>query len=673
MHNRRLITATVGTALALLFVAACSGLPSTGDIKTDRQGAQQSIRVQIHSQVPQRTWDAQTFVSNFFQALTGDDKDPTFSTAQKYVSPALLAKTPWSKLIASPATVTLETPSPTRSSPPDAEVQTFRMAGTQIGTLNTDGYFQPRSGTIDYAIGIAKDTSNIWQITSLPPNFGVRLIGVTDFVRANPNPFPVYVPVKGRGSAGYYLDQTYLTGSPNPADMIAALTRAVLAGPPADRSDLLTGIQASKAVLSANNPVTAEPATGRLTVNIDGTLTGPEINALNISFDLAQDVMTASGVTPPPGIGVVLHPSGLKVPLNIHKLPDSSPGTAALAVYRIAVDQQRVTLSEDVPQIDGAGAAVPPSSAAPTPIPVDNWFGKSGSGLSRVAVDQAAVVDGVGPAAKNSRVPRIAAVGSDGRTVYVGDSESHAVPPKWYVGQRNGSITDLRWDPIDGSLWIVDGGIVHDVTDGSGGRVVVTTRAFPATAVGLSTAVQGIRFAPDGLRALLITGTPASTTASTTASTATADTPPSAWVSWVDRSGVAGDAGFTLTPSFALQPTPDVIDADWAGPRVVALLAKPTTDPNATGKIYKVFADGSPDGGLDPVQEAASGATSIAAAGPQYGTQPGTVRIYTDGYTVGPEKAVLPTVFRYTPSGVEPFGSGALPVLAVTHPGPPSG
>ncbi|MFL6113613.1 MAG: hypothetical protein ACJ786_19955, partial [Catenulispora sp.] len=214
-----------------------------------------------------------------------------------------------------------------------------------------------------------------------------------------------------------------------------------------------------------------------------------------------------------------------------------------------------------------------------------------------------------GKAPPSSIVAAVLARDAKGAGVVVVGGKNSGDHRVWYQTVDPSKITDLEWDPVDGSLWVVDSHTLYHVRDPGGKEPSTDSRDSVQAPLG----VQITRFkpAPDGSRAVIVTGQ--------NATGSSAGPWPAAMVA-IDRTTQVPSLPDTVFPLLSSDPGDTLLsaslasatDAAWADGRTVVLLGVPK-DSN-TVRLFKVYADGSQDSTISAVEDAQPAAKHIAAA-----------------------------------------------------------
>lgn len=606
-------------ALTAAGTAACAGPPSKGDVHgvTLNQGRN---NVFILAREPNAAMAPTQLVSNFLGALTGDQKDPTFSVAQEYLTPTARGK--WNPATATTRIVQYGNPTLQVEQSPDegahpadvssggsqaaapgptvGEVKTVVVKGPEIAQIDPFGFFkyQERPATQTFTVKYLGAATG-WRIDA-PPEY--RMVNPDAFKRAYQtyqSALPVYLPTHG---VVPQMDQVYLTQSTGKVDYTYdALARAVLHGRYPSQNTQLT--------LAA--PVSVDPS-GMATVMLQ-IPPGRTLDYTDVQLALADTFRDASELpqllSPTPLNGVLVTYAGCSTCREMGVGPVS---TGPPTVYWVCPPQANETNAAIVAKQLSAGQANAPAACpAAGNGKTQSVVGTAGIQLARnapIAVKQ--TTDSADVKAP-SGTTMVAAVESGGAVVVLNDK--NADQRVWYTAKDPKKVTDLEWDPVDGSLWVADAGNLYRVRDPGQNGPSSATQQFVVVPGGTLT-----RFKPslDGLRAVVVSGQSAASDSGSASSV-----PPATMVT-LER---AGDAGVTLSTDTALQllagfsQTEDatspalqsVTDAAWADGRTVVLLG--TQGSSGTLRLYRVYLDGSQDSSIPDPEDAQPSAWHLSA------------------------------------------------------------
>jgi hypothetical protein len=627
VRNRAFRWAAALLALVTLAgTAACAGPPSKGPVR----GAplnQSRNNVVILANEPAPGMSPQLLVDSFLQALTGDQEDPSFSVAQEFLTPE--ARSKWITAGSTwRATTKIVSYNPILDAQPSAEhtshaagaapgtqpqaaaatpvgrTQTFSVLGAQVAQIDQYGFFQYQTGPVVQQFTVKYLGASIgWRITT-PPDF--RMISPDTFKRAYQtyqSPLPVYLP--SRGAVTPVMDQVYLTQDSGKVDYTYdALARAVLHG----------RLPAQNTKLELAAPVTVDTnGVAHVTLNPPGP---GQMDVNDVQAALVQTFRDASEtqqlLSPTPLVGVFVNYAGCTSCGDGGFNPQDAPPPAVFWVCpQTQGDSNAAIVDRQVPPTLPNASTVCPANGAK----VASLVSTSGLQLEKdtpIAVKQT-------PDSSDVKAPKsttvVAAVEHDGSVVVLNDKNTDR--PVWYSANDPKKVTDLEWDPVDGSLWVVDNKSLY--------RVQAPGDKGPSSDSLQSVLVpdqQVVRFkpSPDGMRAVVVSGL------NTTDPTAAASPQPAAMV-FITRTGdsatlstadgefpgefplLQGRSQTGDQTSIGLQ---SVTDAAWADGRTVVLLGLQQVG-SSTPKLYKVYLDGSQDSMISAPEDAQTAARHIAA------------------------------------------------------------
>ncbi|ACU76416.1 hypothetical protein Caci_7592 [Catenulispora acidiphila DSM 44928] len=653
--------------------AACAGPPSKGAIHGVTLNKSRN-NVVILAREPTNTMAPAALVLAFLQALTGDQKDASFSVAQEYLTPDARAKwdpaTSPTKIVqyanpyidtgqsaggAQPAFGSSSAPQAAPPSPAAVgDTVTVTAKGPESAQVDQYGFFQyvsPQTAAESFSVKYLGPATG-WRIAT-PPEF--RMVLPEAFKRAYQtyqSPLTVYLPTHG-GPA--QMDQVYLTQDTGKVDYTyGALASAVLHGRyPSQNSNL--ELQA----------VTVDPS-GLATVSLKalpaGTTDITDVRqALVDTFRDASE--TQQLLSPTPLIRMRVVYPGCGTACSSQDVAPYTPG--APTVYWVCQqkgqnDTNAAIVSKQL--VTGASATSPtvcPANGAKVPSVV-GMAGVPVSPDTLIAVKQT-------PDSADVKTPSgttmVAVVRNDGAVVVLNDK--NADQQVWYTPAKTGKITDLEWDPVDGALWVVDNNSLYRVRDpggkGPGGA------QDQVLAPGLT--VSRFKPSPDGLHAVVVGGQPAS------GGPGSANNAQPAWMATIDRTGdtpsLSTDtvfqllAGWPQTQDLSSVTLQTATDAAWADARTVVILG--TQAETSTPKLFKVYLDGSQDSTIMDPDDAQPAALHIGAV-----TVPslGHPSMWTFSDAPGPADSA-PTVsyFKRTGGSDSSQEIGSSPVLATVASG----
>ncbi|MEZ0113332.1 hypothetical protein ABH920_007362 [Catenulispora sp. EB89] len=674
--------------LTLAGAAACAGPPSKGDVRSAPLN-QSRNNVAILANEPTPSMSPGLLVTSFLQALTGDQEDPSFSVAQEFLTPEARSKwipagstwTTTTKIVkydaplpdsqqespnhpAHPAEAPAGATAPQAAAPtPVGAEQMITESGAQVAQIDRYGFFQYQSGPVIQQFTLKYLGASIgWRIAT-PPDF--RMILPESFKRAYQtyqSPLAVYLP--SRGSVAPVMDQVYLTQDSGKVDYTYdALARAVLHGRLTSQD---TGLTLAAPVTVDSNGLAKvtlnRPPAGRadLVSDVQLALTrtfrdASENQQLLSSTALSQVLVDYPGCTTCAVGGV--GPDGSPPP-PVYWVCPQTQGEANAAI----VDRAQLAGAAEAPAVCPLNGAKVPSLVPLNGIPLEKD--------EPIAVKQlSGSSDGKSPQATIF----VAVVKQNGDVVVVNDKNNDQ--PVWYHAKSAKSVTDLEWDPVDGSLWVVDDKNLYRAQDpGATGSGNGTPQQVPVPYQ------QVLRFkpSPDGLRAVVVGG-PNTTDADG------ADAPQQATMVFVARTGagvaLTGPDGSASGEFSLLQTLPQnadqaasslqsVTDAAWADGRTVVLLGLQQAG-SSTPKLYKVYLDGSQDSTIMALEDAQTAARHIAAVtGAATGVVGGHTSLWTFSDAPGPTDPNTTYSYFKRSGGADSFQeSGWSPVAATATAG----
>ncbi|GAA1961001.1 LpqB family beta-propeller domain-containing protein [Catenulispora subtropica] len=627
VRRRRILRRTTAAlaGLAVLGTAACAGPPSSGSVRTTSL-SQSHNNVFIIAREPSQEMSGQELVQSFLQALTGDQKDPSFSVAQDYLTAGVRSN--WippggtwktdTKIVEGQPSITFDQEAPadrgirpitSEGAPADAPVGSVAKVsarGRQVAELDRHGFYQTMSpDDISMDFTLVKQREG-WRIETLP---AYRMISVESFKRvyqSYQSALPVYLPTSGVQR----MDQVYLTQATGQIDYTyTALADAVLSGRgPAQSSPMQLNGQVTVSGGEAKVPLTAPAGSAPILTDVLRALAAT-FAAAGTTQQLIGAATSVSHVTVTyPGCGSTCS-DGQPVP-PAHELP---------AVYWVCpvpggTDSALVSKSPGGSLGGGQFTACPTGAGAKPRSEADL------TGLRLVKDAPIAVRQSGDPTQVRAPAsPVTAAVvtqdtkdGKSGAVTVVGKTASDR--RQWYVTSDASRITDLEWDPVDGSLWMVDNHVLYELRDpGDQGPSAASRDAIDVPA---GAPLTRFKPSPDGTRAVLVAGPDSGGQGGSQGTTGQpasgAPSPsPAAMVSIIRGSGlpkVSSDPSALLSDTLA-----SATDAAWADGRTVVVLGVSSRNSN-TLRLYKVYSDGSQDSVISDPEDAQSAAKHISAS-----------------------------------------------------------
>jgi hypothetical protein len=613
--------AAVLAVVTAVCAAACAGPPSNGGIRTAPL-SQSHNNVFIVAREPAAGMTPVQLVDGFLHALTGDQKDPGFSVAQDYltdsgrknwVAPAqTMIVTGYSQTedLGAPADhISYPAAGPSTTTPVGA-TEKITVSGTEVAQLDALGFLSYPSTSQqvqqEFTVKNLGGTTG-WRIDTAPKFRIVEREAFKRVYQTYQSALPVYLPEPGDQIP--HMDQVYLTQATGRAEYTYdALARAVLHG----------RYQWENTQLQLDRPVTVSP-TGVATVVLKTPPAGQRDitnldRALGLTFRDASATQQLLSATPVTSMYVTyagcagsfcgaqpLPQQAVPVPPVYWMCSQSQYGPQAVLVSSLLPTGQN-----------------PPCLANVKAQPVVDL-----SGVQRLKDSPVAVKQAVGSGdVRSPAAPLVTAVVDSVGNVRVISDKNPANHPIWYTAAIASQVTDLEWDPVDGSLWVVDDGNLYRVQDPGGkGASSVDSQNVVLFSGGQ---VSKFKPSPDGDRAVVVA-----------AQTGAGVLAPVAMVT-IDRTG--GVPSLTPSTAFGLlgstwqtptDPLQSATDAAWADGRTVAVLGLPGN--SNTPKLLKVYLDGTQDSAISGPEDAQPGAKHIAATTGVTSTGHASVWLMSDG------------------------------------------
>ncbi|NUR58858.1 MAG: hypothetical protein HOV87_09300 [Catenulispora sp.] len=655
-------------AVTALSAAACAGPPAGGTAGL-KPLSQSHNNVLIVARPPVSGMEPVILVTNFLQALTGDQKDPTFSVAQEYLTDdARKARTAPGAAWETPTSIVkMTTPSehppgatehvsrqPAAQDPQTAPLGTqtpVYVEATEVAELDQHGFYQavaqPTAQSLKFVL--VKEKAG-WRINELPTQRVINLDSFKRVYQTNQSALPIYLP----GSGDLAVDQVYLTqATGKPEYTYNALAEAVLHGRTPAQSSIVKLDPAKPVTLNAQGvaTVTLKVPSGATAADLDAAQ-----NALAKTFSAAAASPQLVGSTPPLQKVQVTYDGCTASVCAPHDVSAPVGGSSPTVYWACPEGTGPSTVVSRQPN---PGSTTVCGDPGHTVVSVNEPLAKN----SPIAVRQ--------PTDLSQHKPQTVYVAvvvkkADGTgAVVVTDKRNPNEHVPWYTAPDATKVTDLEWDPVDSSLWVVDNHALIRVRDpgdkpaGVGNQDKVD---IPSDA-----RLTGFKPSPDGTRAVLVTDAAAFDNGSATPW-------PAAIVAIARSAGIPalqGPGVPLLADQTMGQPTSGVLaratDAAWADGRTVVLIGV-SPNSNALG-VFKVYSDGSQDSLISDPSDAQPAASHISAATSILNGRP-TIWIFSDGAgPAGRDGAVSSNVYFKNRSGAEGYqDSGWSPVVATTSP-----
>ena len=651
-------------AATALGAAACAGPPAGGTASL-KPLSQSHNNVVIVARAPDSDMDPGILVTNFLQALTGDQKDPTFSVAQDYLTDD--ARKTWTaptggqtrtiivKNLTPPSErppgggehATRPPPAPDASSPVGTQTTLYQDV-TEVAQLDQFGFYQADAKPTQQALKftLRKEKAG-WRIQELPTERVISLDSFKRVYQTNQSALPIYLP----GSGDLAVDQVYLTqASGKPEYTFNALAEAVLHG--------RTQVQASAVQPDPARPVTLNSqGVAVVTLKVPPGTSAADLDAAQTALVRTFGAAAAStqlvGSTPQLQKVQVTYDGCTSVACTPHEV--SAPVSGAPPTVYWACPADANGRSTVVSRQPSPGSTTVCGDPAHTVMTLNEPLAKN----SPIAVRQP-----TDPSQHKPQTVYVAVVvkkGDGTGAVVVTDKRNANEHITWYTAADPSKVTDLEWDPVDGSLWVVDNHSlvrVRDPGDKPAGPNNQDQVDVPSDA-----RLTGFKPSPDGTRAVLVTDAAAFGNGS-------AAPWPAAIVAIARGTGVPalpGAAVPLLADQTMGQPTSGVLaratDAAWADGRTVVMIG---VSPNSNSlSVFKVYSDGSQDSLISDPGDAQPAASHISAATNVLNGR-AIIWIFSDG--AGRDGTGSSVYFKSRSSAEGYQDNGWCPVVATTSP-----
>jgi hypothetical protein len=567
--RRRLLGRGLVPLCAVLLLAGCASMPSSGEVRkvSEGQRSDSDSQVRVFGIPPSRGESASDIVNGFLEATTSSESD--FVTAKRYLSKQ--AQHQWKPNTGITVFSGRLTPHEDSSNRKNG-FTTVTMSATQAAIVDTKHAYQPRQGTVSTSFHLVKQ-NNQWRIDGLPDGL---VLSEQDFQRiyhsANMYYFaklgPDEQPAGGVGTETLVADPVYLRDQTDP---LVSTVSALLGGPTDWLEPVVTTAAPGGARLDDRGPdhgVSLDDSQ-RLQVRLDHAADGlhgqrcSELAAQLFATVQAQasallssaEVQHADGSTACLLEGDAARAYG----------PENLVGTKARPYYIEAGDRHRLLeLAHD----DAKGA--------PHATPVPGPFGTDKANLESVAV---------------RRDQQVAAgVRSDGRELVVGSLVAGDTFGKSVLTSGvKGGLSAPSWDGFD-DLWVAD-------RDPDSPKLLVLpkggTTHLEVPVPGLVGRVQSLRVSSDGVRIALVVQEGGVSRLE---------------LGRIMREGTSQHPEFSVAGLRPLTPAGEnMTSVSWAGASKLVVL---DTEPGGAQQIEYISSDGSAGAALQGVSEAASVAAS---------------------------------------------------------------
>lgn len=566
--RRRLLLSGALPLGAMLLLAGCASMPSSGEVRKvgDGQRADADSQVRVFGIPPHPGESASEIVSGFLEATTSGEAD--FSTAKKYLTKDTAAS--WDPNGRITVAANWDPPSEADGYPRKEGFSTVNLAGKVAAYVDPQHAYQPASGDFQTSFTLVRQNKE-WRIAGLRDGL---VLSQSDFQRiyhsVNMYYFADLGPDGGSGGTQQTLvaDPVYLR---NQNDPLVSTVSALLDGPTTWLSPVVSTATPKGVRLYDRGPdhgVTLDDSQ-HLQVRLTGATAAlrgqrcEELAAQLFATVQAQASAKLAGaeVQRADGSTACSLPSSQATRYG----PENLVGTTTRQYYIRSDGAHRLM------ELVGDNTASSPVSAAPVPGP----FGSDKADLGSVAV---------------RRDEQVAAgVRTNGRQLVVaplveGVSFSTPVVTSKATDPKQG-LSAPSWDGF-GDLWVAD-------RDPANPRLLVlhdgTGTPVPVSVSGLDGRIESLRVASDGVRIALVVQYGGANHLE---------------LGRIERGGTRTDPAYFVTGLRTLTPDGEnVTSVAWAGASRLVVLA---SEAGGAQQIVYMSTDGSAGSALQGVSEAAS-------------------------------------------------------------------
>jgi hypothetical protein len=482
------------------------------------------------------------------------------------------------------------------AAPTIGAVRKITVSGVSVAEVDAFGFLsypqEPQQVSEEFTVKFLGGGTG-WRIDTAPKFRMVEKDAFKRVYQTYQSALPVYLPT--HPDQAPHMDQVYLTQATGRAEYTYdALARAVLHG----------RYSWQNSHLQLENPVTVSP-TGVATVTLQVPPDGQR-DITDMARALGQTFRDAS---------------------ETQQLLSASPLTAVDVTYAgcassICGQQPLPRYTAHVPQVywmcsQGQNSSQPVlvSTQLPPPPPPSSACQANGkpqpavdlSGVQMVKDSPVAVKEsGASADVKSPAAALVTAVVDNAGNVVVISDKNPSDHRTWYTAAIASHVSDLEWDPVDGSLWVVDDGNLYRV-QAPGGKTsssvdIQNIVLFPGGPV------TKFKPSPDGDRAVVVTGQSGAVGAGGLSPVAMVTIDRTGGVPSLSPSTAFGLVGGTWGPDALVTAT----DAAWADGHTAVILGLASN--SSTPKLYKVYPDGTQDSAINEPEDAQPAAKHIAAA-----------------------------------------------------------
>lgn len=159
-HKRKICFATIA-AMLIMMLTACSGLPTSGDVKVAKRAEQRVGEVVLDPKGPAKKATAEQVISGFLRAASVGLTDD-FKAARQFLTKEMAAK--WN-----PLSVVRVYPDSQTYSSSQTPSGAFRVSVSVVGSLNTDGLYSATNQDSQVAaeFSLIRNADGEWRIAVL--------------------------------------------------------------------------------------------------------------------------------------------------------------------------------------------------------------------------------------------------------------------------------------------------------------------------------------------------------------------------------------------------------------------------------------------------------------------------------------------------------------------------
>ena len=553
---------------AMLVVAGCASMPSSGEVRKvgDGQRADADSQVRVFGVPPHPGESAPDIVSGFLEATTSGETD--FSTAKKYLTKDAAAG--WDPSARITVAANWDPPSESDGFPRKEGYSTVNLVGKAAAYVDAQHAYAPASGSDFQTSFTLVRVNKEWRIAGLRDGL---VLSQSDFQRIYHSVNMYYFANLGPDSGGgaqqtLVADPVYLR---NQNDQLVSTVAALLGGPTTWLAPVVSTAAPAGVRLYDRGPdhgVTLDDSQ-----QLKVRLTGPtgELRGRRCEELAAQLFATVQAQASAKLAGAEVQRADGSTACTLPSSHATRYGPENLVGSTTRQYYIRSDSAHRLMQLVGDNTATSPVTAAPVPGP----FGSDKADLSSVAVRRdEQVAAGVRAGGASLVVAPLVEGVSFGAPVVT----SKAASPK-------DGLSAPSWDGF-GDLWVAD-------RDPADPRLLVLHNGMgtpiPVSVPGLKGRIESLRVASDGVRIALVVQQGGVTQLQ---------------LGRIERAGTRDAPAFSVTGLHALTPASEnVTSVAWAGASRLVVLASET---GGAQQIVYMSTDGSSGSALQGVSEAAS-------------------------------------------------------------------